>query len=232
MWVQAGYLKGLDGYRCIPLIIAGTVAGATSRSALKNHRIDYYVSDVITLMDHLGPEQTAFWGYSDGARVGYVLAATQPTRFSTLIGLGVTDTPPDSVSAAEAQWRLQLAEIVAQEGMQTLLDLLIEQEDMVLPDWLVTNFRTTDATMFALNMAGWANWPGPWSLFPQITQPALLVAGELEDPERINQSAAALMRHGRAVFLPGLGHVGAFLGSEQVLTHVRPFLDDAVAGML
>jgi pimeloyl-ACP methyl ester carboxylesterase len=231
MWTQAGYLEGLNGYRCILFDHRGH--GASDRpTGIENHRIECYVSDVLALMDHLSLERTAFWGYSDGARIGYALAASQPSRLSAVIGLGVTDTPPESVSVGESHWRLQLAELVAQQGMQSLLDLLIDQEGVMLPHWLVTNLRTTDATMFALNMAGWANWPGPWPLFLQITQPVLLVAGELEDVDRTNQVAAALMHNGRAAFLPGLGHVGAFLASEQVLTHVRPFLDDVVANML
>jgi hypothetical protein len=51
------------------------------------------------------------------------------------------------------------------------------------------------------------------------------VAGELEDEGCAE--AAAEMPHGRAVILPGLDHVGAFVRSRDVIEHVLPFLHDA-----
>jgi len=68
-----------------------------------------------------------------------------------------------------------------------------------------------------------ADW-SPWPLFARITAPVLIVAGELED-EGCTQAAASIAR-GRAVILPGLSHIDAFVQSQRVLEHVLPFLDE------
>jgi hypothetical protein len=51
-----------------------------------------------------------------------------------------------------------------------------------------------------------------------------MVASELED-EGCTQAAARIAR-GRAVILPGLGHIDAFVQSQRVLEHTLPFLDE------
>lgn len=57
--------------------------------------------------------------------------------------------------------------------------------------------------------------------------PTLVTVGELEEAVTGENAsrAVALMRDGRAVVLPGLGHVAAFVRSDLVLPHVLEFLD-------
>ena len=50
--------------------------------------MECYVSDVIAVLDSLGIERAAFWGYSSGCCVGYALAATHPERVEALIASG------------------------------------------------------------------------------------------------------------------------------------------------
>lgn len=64
-----------------------------------------------------------------------------------------------------------------------------------------------------------------WQLWPQlagIQAATLLVAGELESEHLAD--AAAVLQNGRAVVIPNVGHIGAFLRSDLVLPHVVPFL--------
>jgi pimeloyl-ACP methyl ester carboxylesterase len=51
----------------------------------EGHAVAAYASDVLALADALGLDRFAFWGYSDGARVGYQLAATRPDRIAALV---------------------------------------------------------------------------------------------------------------------------------------------------
>jgi hypothetical protein len=62
-----------------------------------------------------------------------------------------------------------------------------------------------------------------------VRAPALLLVGAAEDPEGEAVKVAALLPAGRAVTLPGLGHVGAFLASEQALPHALQVLREGFA---
>jgi pimeloyl-ACP methyl ester carboxylesterase len=83
--------------------------------------------------------------------------------------------------------------------------------------------RTTDNEVLARGFECFADW-SPWPLFARITAPVLVVAGELED--KGCTQAAARIAQGRAVILPGLGHIDAFVQSQKVLEHALPFLDE------
>ena len=56
-----------------------------------------------------------------------------------------------------------------------------------------------------------------------ISTPALLYAGERDDPEQIERTSR-LMRHASFVSLPGLDHLQAFIRRDMVLPHVLAFL--------
>jgi hypothetical protein len=72
--------------------------------------------------------------------------------------------------------------------------------------------------MFALALDAWASWGGPWDEFVRVRPAAFVIVGELEEAEAGEKAtpAAALMPDGRAVVLPGLGHVAAFVRSDLV----------------
>ena len=59
-----------------------------------------------------------------------------------------------------------------------------------------------------------------------ISAPALLVVGAAEDPGDEAAKVAALLPSGRALTLPGVGHIGVFLASERVLPHALGVLGE------
>ena len=84
MWKHAGYLKGLQGFTKILVDHRGH--GRSSRPIqLEQHRMECYVSDILTVMDSLNIERSAFIGYSDGGRVGFELAISHPDRIAHLV---------------------------------------------------------------------------------------------------------------------------------------------------
>jgi pimeloyl-ACP methyl ester carboxylesterase len=54
----------------------------------------------------------------------------------------------------------------------------------------------------------------------------LIVAGEHEADS--TEEAAAALPNGRAVLLPGLGHLGVFAHGDLALSEVRPFLSSVL----
>src|SRR5262245_56247974 len=87
MWRDGGYVAGLSGFQCILFDHRGH-GRSDMPGTLEDYRMEYYVSDVVALVDALGLSQCAFWGYSDGAQVGYALAAAHPERVAALVASG------------------------------------------------------------------------------------------------------------------------------------------------
>jgi pimeloyl-ACP methyl ester carboxylesterase len=211
MWRDAGYVDALGGYMVVLFDHRGhgaSDAPTDPRAYLPEH----HAADVVALADHLGLHRFAFWGYSAGARFGFRLAATRPDRVAGLIARGTVDAE----DADPTEW-LTDAQSARVKGLEPILD------DESIPQWLRENLLSTDNEVLARGFECFADW-SPWPLFARITAPVLIVAGELED-EGCAQAAARIAR-GRAVILPELGHIDAFVQSQRVLQHALPFLDE------
>lgn len=216
MWREAGYVQGLDGFEVILFDHRGHGASEAPADPAA-YGIEQYVGDVVGLADELGCERFAFWGYSNGGRVGYALAAEHVDRVSALVASGGVDAPDESPD----EW-LEGARVVREQGLSAILD------DEPMPGWLQTLLvDETDAEVVARELEGFAGW-SPWPVFPRVEAPTLIVAGAHE-AEHVEDAAARIPR-GRAAVLPGLGHVGAFVSSSLVLPHVRSFLETVGPG--
>jgi pimeloyl-ACP methyl ester carboxylesterase len=213
MWRDAGYVAGLAGFQVVLLDHRGH--GESDEPAdPRAHTVADYAGDVLALADALGLDRFAFWGYSDGARVGYEIAATNPSRIAALVASGGVDRPDHDPRESH-----DAAATVRASGIRAILG------DEPVPDWLTRQLvDETDAEVVARELDCFAGW-SPWPLFAAIEAPTLIVGGEHES-EHVAAAAAAIAS-GRAVVLPGLGHVSAFARSDLVLSHVRPFLEAA-----
>src|SRR5262249_14816204 len=120
---------------------------------------------------------------------------------------------------------VDLANVLRSEGMQAVIDAVEADEMLTLPPWLRQQFLDTDAEQFALSLEALDAWRPDHAA---VTCPAVLIAGSLEDPDRVNDAAAAQMSDGRAVYLDGLGHVGAFLAAGEQSAVFVPHLRSTV----
>ena len=220
MWHE--YVRHLVGYRLVMLDHRGR--GRSDRPPeVAAHAISEYVCDVIAVIEALGVQRVGFVGYSMGAQVGYSLAATRPDLIASLVGLGVTWGP-----VSEPDEDIALASQVRTQGMAALVALVEADEDIDLPPWLRDQFLDTDAEQFAISIEALKDWTG-WPDYKRIESPTLLIAGEAEDPSHLNGAAVAEMSRGQAVWLPGLGHVGAFLAARDQCQLVAPHLQATLA---
>ena len=117
--------------------------------------------------------------------------------------------PADADPADE----LAFAEALRANGTAWLLEEIEREEGLVLPARVRTSMAGTDVEQFALSVEALSAW-NAWGAFPRIVAPTLLLAGELEDPDHLAAHAAELMGDATAQWLPGLGHVGAFLAVD------------------
>ncbi len=227
MWIAAGYPPRLSGRRLILIDHRGH--GRSGRPiGIDDHRIDCYVDDVLRVADEIELERFAFFGYSDGAWVGYRLASRDPSRITAIIGLGAVGAEHDPQDG-----RLELAHRVRADGMSAMVDELRADEPDI-PRWFIDHMGASDPEMVALELEGWLSWVDPWSDLRQLTVPTLLIVGELEEgPAGVAEEHARRLlprsSGSRVVVLPDLGHAMAFVRSELVAAAVVDFLDD-VAG--
>jgi pimeloyl-ACP methyl ester carboxylesterase len=185
--------------------------------------MERYVADVIAVLDTIGIDRAAFWGYSAGATVGYALAAACPDRVAALIATGVIG-PRDHSDPDERLDAERSAASARQHGLGPLIKGMEEAERAPFPEWFWRQMTDTDGEMFALEVLGAAEWQGPWSVLPRIEAPVLMLVGELEDTDGDNPRAASVLPNGRCVTFPGIGHVGAYVRSDLALAEAIPFL--------
>lgn len=222
MWEQGGYVAGLEGFQRILLDHRGH--GRSGKpTEIEAHRKERYVADVIAVLDALGIERAAFWGYSGGAAVGYALAAAHPERIAAFvaqgaIGEGDDDTPENQAAIQE------MAQAARKCGVGAFVEDAFKEGDV--PQWFMEQMRSTEGEMFALQVLGSMTWHGPWSVLGDIRCPVLMLVGELEDPEGDNPRAASQIANARCVTFPRLGHLGAYVRSDLALEHAVPFLRD------
>ncbi|GAC1644732.1 MAG: alpha/beta hydrolase [Candidatus Dormibacteraceae bacterium] len=223
LWRAAGYLDTLTkNHRCILFDHRGHGRSERPRGPEANH-INRYVADVVALLDHLGLERSAYWGYGlAGVAVGLKVAQEYPSRISTLVGSGgVSKTTPAQVAEVVARGVPELREY----GWEKMIGRFTEQEPSGVPEWLKECIRTTDIGQlidWRLAMPEW-NWNG-WESLPHVTAPTVFVVGELEDPEDQTGEGAALMPNGTRLRVTGQGHINAFIKSHLVLPGVTAFL--------
>jgi pimeloyl-ACP methyl ester carboxylesterase len=217
MWRDAGYVDFLGLTRtCLLFDHRGHGRSDQPRLA-EAHTVQRYAADVIALLDHAGIDRAAFWGYSQGADVGLMVAALRPERLTCLITTGVMSNPDREAVAAEDA---ASASVIRQRGWDGILD---PAELASVPEWFERQVQSTNPEMLALWWEANAGWD-PWVHLPQIKVPTLMFVGELEDPEHWNSRAAHLAPDATVIRLPGLDHLEAYVRSDLVVPAAMEFL--------
>lgn len=222
LWRAAGYVEPLaKKYQCILFDHRGHGLSDNPREVAAHH-IDRFVDDVGALLDELGVESTHFWGWSNGMFVGCAATARFPGRIRSLVLGGAMGRPLDAAAVKEAAEK-RIANLRA-EGWDWLIDAFAEEEGKC-PDWMSDRIRATDLEQMILWQSARPDWKTtPWDMVVNAQPPALILVGELEDPEHLMTEAAAQMRDATEIRFEGLGHINAFLASDRQLPHVEAFL--------
>lgn len=217
MWRDAGYVGPLSSsHQCILLDHRGHGQSDRPR-APEAHSMPRYALDIVELLDHLGVQRSAFWGYSQGWMVGLAVAALHSERLTGLLGTGGIETPDRVQNAAET---IEGAQALRIHGWQPEI---YQSEPAGIPAWFQHHFDITDPEMAALWLEREAEWD-LWSHLASVAVPVQMFVGDLEDPEHLNDRAAELMPNAAIRRLAGLDHVGAFIRSDLVLPTAMEFL--------
>jgi pimeloyl-ACP methyl ester carboxylesterase len=222
LWQAAGYLEALSkSYKCILFDHRGHGESDHPRGVEAN-RIDRYEDDVVSLLDHLGIDKAAFWGYSAGISVGLKLADDYPLRVRALIGSGgMSETSPTEY----AEFVARLVPELQEHAWEKMIARFDNRETEVIPEWMKERIRATDTEQFIdFLKAGIDSGWDEWEALPRVSAPTLVLTGELEDPNDETAAAVARMPNGRRVRQPRLAHINAFLRSDLALPLAMEFL--------
>ena len=223
MWRHAGYVDGLEGFSCV--LVDSRGRGLSDRPAGERaYRLEEYVADVRAVIEALGAPRVALWGYSSGAHVAAAVVQSVPNRVEALITTGwIADM-------GTSEERDGLIQVLESSGMNGLNSALEREEGISLPPWMREQFLATDPGVFVAEIKGFGDGSRVRATLGKIRAPALLLVGAMEDPEGEAARTAALLPSGKAVTLPAVGHIGAFLASEQALPHALGLLRACFAG--
>jgi pimeloyl-ACP methyl ester carboxylesterase len=220
-WYRAGYVDALRTRRRLILIDArghGASDKPHEPSAYTGLRM---ASDVVAVLDELGLPSAEFWGYSMGARIGYMLMHAYAARISAFILggfaplLGQQEHDP-----LEAEDKAQFIAL-ARRGMAALAD----EFGITEPAWRAELLALDPEALIASRTA----YPDTLDFAPllsRVDQPCLLYAGSQDEFHDGMQVAAERMPNAAFLSLPGITHEQAFARSDLVLPAVLAFLGE------
>lgn len=226
VWRGLGYLTALrEEFTVVRMDLRGH-----GRSGAPHERAAYaratQVADVLAVCDAAGIDRFHLVGYSLGSRIALAAGLEQPDRVRSLVLLGGTPAPqhgavddlffPGTVTALRTGGT---EEFCARQGLGP------DQSDPVAAATRRA-FLANDALALAALLEATEADPGIADAdLAACELPALWMTGERDRPRfEQSQRAAALMRRGRFIPLPGRTHGGTLGPSGPVLAHMLPFL--------
>lgn len=223
LWQEAGYVEPLSRANTCILFDHRGHGPSDHPVTAEAHRIDRYAGDVVALVDHLGYRSVSFFGWSNAVSVGIRVAQSHPGLFDRMVLFGAVARRAGAEQIALAT--AARVEAIRKRGWRSILDDMEAAEKFPVPRWFIKRVEATDVApwlAFTEARPSW-NW-SIWDAAPVVETPALLIAGELEDPDDVVGELAAQMPHATRVRVPDREHINAFLDSEYVMPLVIDFL--------
>jgi 3-oxoadipate enol-lactonase len=216
----------LPGYRCLSYDKRGHGLSGTPPG---DYSLEDHLSDLESLLEHVGLGKAVLIGVSVGGVIGQGLALRAPQR---LKGLVLCDTAPRMGDAE--MWNQRIA-AVREHGMAAIADA-------VMTRWFSPEFRRDRQD----EVAGWRNLllradPGGYAatcatlrdtdltaVIGGIALPTLVVVGEddLASPVELVRSCARTIPGARFEILAGAGHIPSIDQPDNMARLIADFLND------
>src|SRR4051794_4126575 len=222
MWELGGYLDRLPGYTHLLMDHRGR-GRSDAPTELAGHHMSRYVADALAVLDDAGVDNAVFVGYSFGARVGFAVGLSAPSRLSGLVAIDSFPDPADSPDALRAE----ALEVLAR-GTREVIEELVAAEREPVPAWLVEHLCSTDPLAFAGGLEAEATEPNLWASTSSLDVPVLLLLGIDDEGQREAALARQLVQelpNGELVTLHA-AHLAAFHRVDLTLPLVARFLSE------
>ena len=214
---QAGYLDRLAATQRVLIVDPLGHGHSDKPHDAEAYRAPDVAADVIAVMDAVGLERAALWGYSRGAWLAGIAAIEFPQRLSALIlgGAGLTGPPEtDMPPWVEALSRADWAAFWSLFPIPLTPELKLHFEDANDPRALAAERIGRIESAYAFDLG-------------QVSAPALVYCGGDDDPEDAVPTAQAL--NTELHVLEGCDHVGAFEQVDSVMPLAVAFLKTAAS---
>jgi pimeloyl-ACP methyl ester carboxylesterase len=219
-WWEAGYVAALrDQYRVIALDPRG------QGQSDKPHDPAAYadrnrIADVLAVLDAEGIERAHYWGYSLGARFGFMVAIAAPERLLSLIA-GGGDPFPHEPSPIDSNPLI----VSLRRGMPSVIaEFEAENPHFWSSPGERARWLANDAEALIAALTKRLSEPNPTEAdVAAIRTPTLVYVGSDDQPAG-KERAADLMPNATFVLLNGLTHADAFRRADLVLQPVLTFL--------
>ncbi|RYE02100.1 MAG: alpha/beta fold hydrolase [Sphingobacteriales bacterium] len=196
-----------------------------------NHSLDFYVSDLMALLDHLKIEKATIAGLSMGGYIALRAISKFPDRIHALI---LADTSADTDQNSAKLKRYELMTLLDQKGLEPFIDTFIK--GVLLPTTLekhperLTQLRAmmSENQPQALSgaLAAMAGRLDSNDSLSAITVPTLILVGE-KDPSTPPELAAKLhdkIKGSILVKIPHAGHLSNWENPDAFNHAVTEFL--------
>ena len=223
-WRDSGYVAALKNEYRLILVDARGHGQSDKPHEPESYRPIDFTRDIVAVLDALGIEKAAYWGYSMGASIGFHgIARYTLSRFNCLIlgGMSPYRTEAEKQETAPRYASLKMA---AEQGMEVYISALEKKDGFKYhPDYRARLLANDPVALFAV-IQNMATWPGADDVLDKINVPCLIYAGEADPFCSGAKKGAAAISNARFFSVPGLNHVQTSRASAFVLPYVEKFL--------
>ena len=221
-WAETGYVDALGrDHRLISVDMRGHGRSDKPRDP-GAYRAACFAGDVLAVADAEGLDRFAIWGLSYGGWAAWVTADAAPDRVAAIVATGSWDPRPSPYVEAVTPEDPDL-EVLRRGGLAALVERYEDDTFRFAPAIRAVMLEADPEAMIASQAAELAS-EGVRDI-DSLAVPALLIAGELEDPGGEATVIAGRLPHGESLILPGLGHAAACAASTLTIPTARAFLD-------
>jgi pimeloyl-ACP methyl ester carboxylesterase len=188
------------------------------------------MGDVQAVMDAVGSERAALFGYSEGGPMSCLFAATYPERTSALVlyGTYAKRCEPDEDYPWVVTWderRAYAAQLEREWGTEADLGTMIPNADPIMRRWWAARARASASPGAARDLILMNSQIDARPVLPAISVPTLVLhrTGDLDSHLEEGRYLAERIPGARFVELSGEVHV-PWIDGDQVVDEVEEFL--------
>ncbi|MEV1244168.1 alpha/beta hydrolase [Nonomuraea sp. NPDC049750] len=214
-WTHSGYTSALTPTCTVIAIDPLGLGGSDAPHQVEDYSLERRVDSVTAVLDEVGVERAAFWGYSLGAMTGYAVAAHAPDRLTCLVAGGFD--PIDGFRSAVGP-TLRLLGLPADTDAYQLM-----KQGAAADPYQAALIEAGDPAGFRANYEAFSREPGLHRELTDSGVPMLLYAGTA-DPWHGPMQAFAEGSGVHFLSISDADHKGCWDRSTDVLPTVLPFL--------
>jgi pimeloyl-ACP methyl ester carboxylesterase len=219
VFYERGYVAALKPKYRLVLMDARGHGQSDRPHDLPSYTMERCASDIVAVLDDLGMETAAYWGYSMGGRIGYAVAQHALDRVACFVLGGATAGTESAYPAEPGKEGHLLTALRA--GPEALIKIWGEGVTPSLRKRLLANDH---AALIACAQGQRLNDKGFSDAVRKIAVPTLIYAGSADPIHNPARQTASEIPGAQFVSFEGLVHPAALWRSDLILPQVEPFL--------